>query len=180
MALEAETSESKGRKAALRAGIALVAFAALAVVVFAMSPTARYDWIKAVHVIAVISWMAGLLYLPRLFVYHSDSEPGSEKAQTFVVMERRLLKIIMGPAMMISWVLGLWLAWASGAFSQGWFIGKLIVVVAMTGVHVYLSRAAKRFAAGENDKPARHWRLVNEAPTVAMIAAVILVIVKPF
>lgn len=180
VAEDRETGQAKGKRAAMRAVMALVAFVLLALFIFVLSPSARYDWAKAIHVIAVISWMAGMLYLPRLFVYHSDAEPGSDKAETFVVMERRLLKIIMLPAMLISWALGLWLAWASGAFTQGWFLAKLVAVIVMTGAHGHLSKAAKAFAAGSNEKSARHWRLMNEVPTIAMIAAVILVIVKPF
>ncbi len=177
---EPETSQSKGRKAATRAAMALVAFAAIMAGVFVLSPAARYDWVKAIHVIAVMSWMAGMLYLPRLFVYHCDAEPGSDKAETFVVMERRLLKVIMAPAMLVSWGLGLWLAWASGAFVQVWFLLKLVAVLVMTGAHGHLSKAAKAFAAGQNTRSARYWRVFNEVPTVAMIAAVILVIVKPW
>ena len=175
-----ETGQAKGRRAAVRAAIALVAFVLVAVFVFVLSPGARYDWAKAIHVVAVISWMAGMLYLPRLFVYHSDAEPDSDKAETFVVMERRLLKIIMLPAMSISWALGLWLAWASGAFTQGWFLAKLVAVIVMTGAHGHMSKAAKAFAAGERPGSARYWRVFNEVPTVAMIVAVILVIVRPF
>lgn len=177
---EPETSAGKGRKAAVRAAMALLVFLALGAFVFLLSSQARYDWAKAIHVIAVISWMAGLLYLPRLFVYHCDAEPGSTQDRTFAVMERRLLKVIMLPAMLVSWIVGLWLAWAAGYFTSGWFIAKLVAVLIMTGAHGYLGRAAKLFAAGRNEKPARHWRIVNEVPTLAMIAAVIFVIVKPF
>lgn len=164
----------------MRAVVALVVFVTAMALIFVASPVARYDWIKAFHVIAVISWMAGMLYLPRLFVYHVDVSPGSVQDETFIVMERRLLKVIMAPAMMLSWGLGLWLAWSAGVFAEGWFIIKLVAVTAMTGAHVYLSRAARAFAAGDNKKTARHWRLVNEVPTIAMIIAVIMVIVRPF
>lgn len=175
-----EISEAKGRKASMRALTALVVFLALAAFVFLLSPPARYDWAKAIHVIAVISWMAGMLYLPRLFVYHCDAEPGSVQAETFVVMERRLLKVIMLPAMIVAWVAGLWLAWAAAFFVEFWFIGKLIAVLVMSWAHGYLAKSARLFAEGRNEKPARHWRIVNEVPTIAMIAAVVLVIVKPF
>ena len=178
--VQQEISASKGRKAALRAAMALIAFTILMALMFLASPGARYDWIKAFHVIAVISWMAGMLYLPRLFVYHVDAEPGSAQDKTFITMERRLLKVIMAPAMMLAWLLGLWLAWTAGFFTQIWFLAKLVAVLVMTGAHIYLSRAAKAFADGCNTKSARHWRLINEVPTVAMVAAVIFVIVKPF
>lgn len=175
-----EISEAKGRKAAMRALMALAVFLGLAAFIFVLSPPARYDWAKAIHVVAVISWMAGMLYLPRLFVYHCDAEPGSVQADTFVVMERRLLKVIMLPAMIVSWAVGLWLAWTGAFFLEIWFIGKLVAVLIMSWAHGYLAKSARLFAEGRNDKPARHWRIVNEVPTIAMIAAVILVIVKPF
>lgn len=139
-----------------------------------------YEILKALHIIAVIAWMAGLLYLPRLFIYHCDAPAGSQQAETFKVMERRLLTIIMTPAMMVSWVLGLWLAWSAGVLLSGWFLAKLGCVVALSGAHGYLAGAVRRFAADANEQPARHWRIVNEVPTLLMIAIVILVIVKPF
>ena len=139
-----------------------------------------YEWVKALHVISVISWMAGLLYLPRLFVYHCDASPGSVQSETFKVMERRLLRAIINPAMMVAWVLGLWLAWRGFDFSGGWLHVKIALVVAMSAMHGYFSGAVRRFAEDRNDKPSRHWRIMNEVPTVLMIAIVILVIVKPF
>ena len=164
----------------MRAAVALAAFLALAGLAFLLSPGARYDWAKAIHVVAVISWMAGMLYLPRLFVYHCDAEPGSVQDRTFAIMERRLLKVIMTPAMLVSWALGLWLAWEAGHLASGWFIGKLVAVLVLTGAHGYLARSARAFAEGRNEKPARHWRIVNEVPALAMVAAVIFVVVKPF
>lgn len=141
---------------------------------------AAFLWVKAVHVIAIISWMAGMLYLPRLFIYHCDAEPGSRQSETFKVMERRLLQIIINPAMIVSWVLGLWLAWTAGYFSEGWLHAKLAFVLALSAVHGYFSAAVRAFAEDRNTKPARHWRIVNEVPTLLMIGIVILVIVKPF
>jgi len=138
------------------------------------------EWAKAIHVLAVISWMAGLLYLPRLFVYHTGVAAGSEASETFKVMERRLLKAIMTPAMVVSWILGLWLAWEAGWFRAGWFHGKLALVLALSGVHGYLAVHVKRFAADARAQTTRHWRIVNEVPTVLMIGIVILVVVKPF
>jgi protoporphyrinogen IX oxidase len=145
----------------VRAAAALVVTAVAFAVVAYFAGSAAYDWMKALHVIAIISWMAGMLYLPRLFIYHCDAENGSVQSETFKVMERRLLRAIINPAMIISWVVGLWLAWQGGWFKAGWFHGKL-------------------FAEDRNTKPASHWRLVNEIPTVLMIIIVVLVIVKPF
>ncbi|SFJ10630.1 protoporphyrinogen oxidase HemJ [Aerobium aerolatum] len=163
-----------------RAVGALVIVAALAALLFWLDPEGLYPWIKALHVIAVISWMAGMLYLPRLFVYHAEAEIGSDKAETFKVMERRLLRAIINPAMMATWILGLWLAWRGFQFSGGWLHAKLGLVVALSGVHGYLSASVRRFAQDQNVKASRHWRIVNEIPTVLMILIVILVVVKPF
>ncbi len=180
MTQETPTSAQAGRKTRLRAAAALVVFVALIAVVLHVDPADAYLWIKALHIIAVISWMAGLFYLPRLFIYHTDAEPGSDKSETFKIMEQRLIKIIMNPAMMISWVLGLYLAWSVYGFSGGWLHAKIGLVVLMTATHVYFSRSAKRFARDGNTRTARHWRLMNEVPTLLMIAIVILVVVKPF
>lgn len=139
-----------------------------------------YEWLKVLHVISVISWMAGLLYLPRLFVYHCAVAAGSEASETFKIMERRLLKAIMTPAMIASWLFGLWLAWLAGFWTSGWFLAKLALVLALSGVHGYLAKQVKLFAADANTQPARHFRIVNEAPTLMMIGIVIFVIVKPF
>lgn len=164
----------------VRAVVALVIVAVLTAVLFVYVPESFYPWAKAIHVIAVISWMAGMLYLPRLFVYHADTAFGSEQSETFKVMERRLLRGIINPAMTITWIFGLWLAWKIFAFQGGWLHAKLALVLAMSGVHGYLSASVRRFAEDRNEKPARHWRIVNEIPTLLMIAIVILVIVKPF
>ncbi len=139
-----------------------------------------YLWIKAFHVIAIISWMAGMLYLPRLFVYHADTPVGSPQSETFKVMESRLLNIITTPAMNVAWVLGLWLAWKSGYWAAPWLHAKIALVLALSGLHGYLSGAARAFREDRNTKPARHWRIINEVPTALMIGIVILVIVKPF
>ena len=142
-----------------------------------------YLFVKSLHVIAIIAWMAGLLYLPRLFVYHVDAAPGSEMSETFKVMEQRLLRIIMNPAMLASWVLGLWLAFGLGAVDMGadfWFHAKLTLVVVMTVFHMALAKWRKEFAADQNTRSARFYRFMNEVPTVLMIAIVLLVIVKPF
>ena len=138
------------------------------------------DWIKALHVIAIISWMAGLLYLPRLFIYHCDADKGSKQSETFKIMEGRLLRVIMNPAMMFAWVTGMWLAWQSGFYKQGWFHGKFLLVILLSGAHGYLSAGVRAFDEDRNVKPPLHWRIVNEVPTVLMIGIIILVIVKPF
>ncbi len=139
-----------------------------------------YLWLKAFHIIAVIAWMAGMLYLPRLFVYHCAAEPGSNESETFKVMERRLLRIIINPAMIATWVLGLWLAWETGAFRSGWFHAKLTLVLALSAVHGLFARWVKDFAADRNRRPQKFYRIANEIPTILMILIVILAVVKPF
>ena len=139
-----------------------------------------YLWLKTLHVISVIAWMAGLLYLPRLFVYHCEAEPGSEKSETFKVMERRLLRAIMNPAMISSWIFGLAVAWAGDLFAEGWFHAKMALVVALTGAHMAMAKWRREFAEDRNSRSRKFYRVANEIPTVLMIAIVILVIVKPF
>ncbi|MFN4008713.1 MAG: protoporphyrinogen oxidase HemJ [Pannonibacter sp.] len=139
-----------------------------------------YLWLKSLHIIAIIAWMAGMLYLPRLFVYHADVPVGSPQSETFKVMERRLLKAIINPAMIAAWILGLWLAYELDAFRDGWFHAKLTLVLVMSGVHGYLSRCVKVFARDENTRTTRFYRILNEVPTLLMIGIVILVVVKPF
>lgn len=139
-----------------------------------------YPWIKALHVIAIIAWMAGMLYLPRLFVYHCEAEKGSKQSETFKVMERRLLRAIINPAMVASWIFGLWLAWSGSWFSAPWLHVKLLAVIALSAAHGYFSASVRAFAEDRNTKDARHWRIVNEVPTVLMILIVILVVVKPW
>jgi putative membrane protein len=137
-------------------------------------------WVKAAHVISVISWMAALLYLPRLLVYHADTENGSEQAETFKVMERRLLKAIATPAMLATWIFGLWVASLQAVWSDGWFIAKFGLVIGLSAFHMALAKWVRLFAADENSHPARFYRIANEVPTLIMIAIVVLVIVKPF
>ena len=139
-----------------------------------------YQWIKALHLISVIAWMAGMLYLPRLYVYHCDAEPGSDKSETFKVMERRLLRAIMNPAMIAAWGLGLWLLYLSEAWTEPWMMAKLVLVFAMTVMHHLLALWRKDFEADRNDRSTRFYRIANEVPTVIMIGIVILVIVQPF
>lgn len=137
-------------------------------------------WLKAFHVMAIISWMAGLLYLPRLFVYHADAPVGSPQTETFKIMERRLYKAIMRPAMIASWVLGLWLAWQAGWFRAGWFHAKLLLVVGLTAMHEMMGGWLRAFAEDRNTHPARFFRFMNEVPTLLMIGIVLLVFLKPF
>ena len=139
-----------------------------------------YLWLKAVHVLAIISWMVGLLYLPRLFVYHAEAGPGSPQAATFVTMERRLMRAIMLPAMLVALATGLWLATQGGWWHAGWLHGKLALVLLLTGLHGYLSAERKRLAAGTSRRSPRDFRILNEVPTVLLIGIVVLVIVKPF
>ncbi len=141
-----------------------------------------YLWVKALHIIAVIAWMAGLLYLPRLYVYHCDAEVGSARAEMLMVMERRLLRAIMTPAMIASFGLGAWLLMMPGVadWTAGWLHAKLALVVAMAAMHGLMARWRKDFAAGRNRRSEAFYRIANEVPTVLMIAIVIVVVVKPF
>jgi putative membrane protein len=139
-----------------------------------------YLWIKALHVIAVIAWMAGMLYLPRLFVYHCEAEIGSKQSETFKVMERRLLKAIINPAMIATWLAGIYLAWAGHWYLSGWLQLKFLLVLVLSAVHGFFVRCVRAFAADRNTYTQRFYRIINEVPTVLMIAIVILVIVKPF
>jgi protoporphyrinogen IX oxidase len=142
-----------------------------------------YLYVKAFHIIAVIAWMAGMFYLPRLYVYHADAKPGSELSETFKVMEHRLLRIIINPAMIATWILGLWLAFGFGVIdfrTAGWLHAKLTLVILLTIFHIMLSRWRKDFAADRNTRSARFYRIVNEVPTIILIFIVILVVVKPF
>ena len=144
-----------------------------------------YEWIKAFHIIAVIAWMAGMLYLPRLFVYHCAAETGSVQSETFKVMERRLLRAIINPAMVATWVFGLWLAWLGpdsryGWFASGWLWAKIILVLGLSAVHGLLARWRKDFAEDRNRHSQKFYRIINEVPTILMILIVLLVVLKPF
>ncbi len=144
--------------------------------------SAYYDWIKAIHIMAVISWMAGMFYLPRLFVYHAErAEVGSELDQTFQIMEEKLLRVIINPAMIVTWVAGL-LMLSMGAFDWGsvWSWAKIVAVLMMSGFHGWLSKRRKEFAVGANTRSGRVYRLANEVPTVLMVVIVVAVIVRPF
>jgi len=140
-----------------------------------------YEWAKVVHLLAIISWMAGLLYLPRLMVYHVEADKGGELSETLKVMEWRLLKAIMTPAMIVSWIFGTWLAALQGYWTELplWFVGKLVLVVAMSVMHFWLAVQVRVFAGDANIKTAKFFRMINEIPTLLMIGIVCLVIVKP-
>jgi putative membrane protein len=139
-----------------------------------------YLWAKALHAISIIAWMAGMLYLPRLFVYHAEAEPGSAQSETFKVMERRLLRAIINPAMIAAWVLGLLLVLHLGAWDQPWMHAKFLLVVALTVLQHLFARWRKDFERDANRHTARFYRIWNEVPTLLMVGIVILVIVKPF
>ena len=140
-----------------------------------------YQWIKALHIISVIFWMAGMAYLPRLFVYHADATPGSDKSETFKIMERRLLRGIINPAMIATFLFGgLMLAINPGLFSDGWMHVKLFLIFIMAGLHGMFSRWRKDFERDENRRPARFYRIVNEAPPTLVIFIVLLAVAKPF
>jgi protoporphyrinogen IX oxidase len=137
-------------------------------------------WLKALHVIAIIAFMAGMLYLPRLFVYHADAAKGGELSQTLKIMERRLYKAILNPSIVVVWITGPLLAWQEGFWTSPWLHAKLIAVLALSGLHGYFGRLVKTFAADANVRPARFYRILNEVPTVLMIFAVVMVVLKPF
>ena len=144
-----------------------------------------YAWVKAFHIIAVIAWMAGMLYLPRLFVYHCAAEKGSVQSETFELMERRLLRGIINPAMIAAIALGLWLAWIGpdsryGWFAAPWLLAKIVLVIAMTALHGLFARWMKDFAADRNRRSQKFYRIINEVPAVLVVLIVLLVVLKPF
>ena len=137
-------------------------------------------WILAFHLIAVIAWMSAMLYLPRLFVYHTQAQPGTESSERFKVMERRLLKGIMNPAMIAVWILGPLLAWLTGAYLDTWLQIKFVLVIIMSGMHGLYVRCWRDFAEDRNMRSARYYKIINEVPAVLMVLIVILVKVQPF
>lgn len=140
-----------------------------------------YEWLRALHIIAVISWMAGMLYLPRLFAYHADAEKGSDKSETFKIMERRLLKIIINPAMIAALVLGAGMFAANPAlFHTPWMHVKLLCVFLMFGLHGFFAKTVKIFARDENTRSSKFYRILNEVPAVLMIIIVIMAVAQPF
>ena len=139
-----------------------------------------YLYLKAFHILAVIAWMAGMLYLPRLFVYHADAPVGSPQSETFKVMERRLLKAIINPAMIATWLLGLTLVWLGGWHTAHWMQTKFALVIVLSGLHGLFVRCWRDFAADRNRRSAKFYRIINEVVTVILVVIVILVVVKPF
>jgi protoporphyrinogen IX oxidase len=136
-------------------------------------------WLKVVHILAVISWMAGMLYLPRLFVYHAESPQDSPQARTFMVMERKLMRAIMLPAMLVTWVTGIALALEGGFFTAGWLHAKLALVIGLSAIHGYFARLRKDFQQERNRHGSGFYRIVNEVPAVLMVGIVVLVVFKP-
>jgi protoporphyrinogen IX oxidase len=137
-------------------------------------------WVKALHVISVIAWMAGMLYLPRLFVYHTAAAKGSETSETLKVMERRLLRAIVNPSMILVFLTGFTLVYLTGDWRDGWWQAKFILVLGLAGLHGYFARCVRTFAEDANKRPAGFYRILNEAPTILMILIVVLAVVKPF
>ena len=173
------SGKDAGSHSGLRAGIAIAVFLAAAAALYAFLDNA-YLWFKALHVMAVITWMAGLFYLPRLFIYHHDKAVGSESSETFKIMEARLYRFIMNPSMMIAWAFGLFIAWEGGWLSSGWLHVKLAAVVLLTAAHVYYGRAMRAFGRDERPLTTRHWRMLNEIPAILMIVIVLMAVLKPF
>jgi protoporphyrinogen IX oxidase len=139
-----------------------------------------YLWLKALHIVAVIAWMAGMLYLPRLFVYHSTAKPGSELSETFKLMERRLLNFIMMPAMIVTWIVGIVLVFQGQWLGAGWFHAKFVLVVLMTVLHGLFAHWVNEFSLDRNRHSQKTYRIINELPTLLLILIVVLVVVKPF
>jgi len=145
----------------------------------------HYDWLKAFHIMAVIAWMAGMLYLPRLFVYHCEAPVGSPQSETFKVMERRLLKGIINPAMIAVWVLGITMIWSAGWLGgewlePGWLYAKVFFALVMSGVHGFLVGRVRDFTADKNQFSQKFYRIINEVPAVLVVLIVLLVVLKPF
>ncbi len=139
-----------------------------------------YLWLKALHILAIISWMAGMLYLPRLFVYHAEAPKGSLQAKTFVVMERRLMRAIMLPALLVTWITGIMLAFQTGILRAGWFHAKFALVIALSALHGFFAKARKDLAKETNRHGSRFFRVINEVPAILMAAIIFLVVFKPF
>jgi protoporphyrinogen IX oxidase len=139
-----------------------------------------YLWLKAFHVISAIAWMAALLYLPRLMVYHCGAESGSRQSETFKIMERRLLSVIANPAMAATWIFGVVLLVDGGLYKFAWMNAKLVLVIGLSALHGVNAKWVKEFALDQNKRSARFYRFMNEAPTMLMIGIVLLVVLKPF
>jgi putative membrane protein len=169
---------SLARKWLWAIALAVTAIAAAALV--SWLPQEFYLWLKAFHIIAVIAWMAGMLYLPRLFVYHCEAPKGSRQSETFKLMERRLLAVIINPAMIATWALGLWLAYASGFYREHWLQAKFALVILLSALHGANVRWFRDFENDRNTRPAKFYRIMNEVPALLMVLIVLLVVLKPF
>jgi putative membrane protein len=139
-----------------------------------------YEWIKALHIMAVIAWMAGMLYLPRLMVYHCEAETGSKQSETFKLMERRLLRGIINPSMIAVWILGLYMAWDAPWYEELWLQLKVVLVLIMSALHGFLSARVRDFANDRNTYSQKFYRIINEVPAVLIVLIVLLVVLKPF
>lgn len=170
----------EGLRASIRAYGWLGVLAAGFVIGAVYQPDWLYSWIKVLHIAAVISWMVGLFYLPRLFVYHSEAVSGEEPAATFEIMETRLLRVIMLPAMAFVWASGIWLAWIGFSLVGVWLWIKIGLVMGLTVFHLFLAKSAREFKNGSAVRTARRWRMINEIPTLLMLAIIVLVVLKPF
>lgn len=137
-------------------------------------------WFKSLHIMAVIAWMAGLFYLPRLFVYHANSAEGGEASEKFKIMEKRLLKVIMTPSMILTWVFGFLASWEISAFFEVWFYAKLLLVVLLSVFHFNLAKFQKQFELDQNTRSSGYFRMINEIPTILMVGIVIFAVFKPF
>jgi putative membrane protein len=177
---KADPLNAESRKIPVLPRAIAAAVAVCGILLVFVYPAESYLWVKAIHVIAVISWMAGMLYLPRLFVYHCAAAPGSVQSETFKAMENRLLKAIINPAMGVTWLAGLWLAWQSAAYMDGWFHVKFLAVLALSAAHGHFTKSVRLFEEDRNEKSVRYWRLMNEVPAVLMVIIVAMVIIKPF
>jgi putative membrane protein len=141
---------------------------------------AAYAWVKVFHIVAMVAWMAGIFYLPRLFVYHVDAKAGSDKSETFKVMERRLYSAIMIPAMIATWLAGIALALSAEVFGERWFMAKVALVALLTWYNIWLGARVRDFAEDRNTRSSRLYRIANELPLLLLIAVVALVVVRPF
>ena len=178
--MAARRSEQANARAGGRALMAISVLVVLTGLVLVLDPDRIYQWVKVLHILAVISWMAGLLYLPRLFINHLEVPSGSEADHLFQGMERRLMKIIMTPAMILSWLAGLSLAQMGSLWAEPWFWIKVLAVICMTATHMWFASSIKAVAGGRSVYTGRQWRMINEIPTLLMVVIVVMVVVRPF
>ncbi|MBY7649069.1 MAG: protoporphyrinogen oxidase HemJ [Candidatus Liberibacter europaeus] len=173
-------SDQSGKKAQAIAYISLFIFLIVSLVFFFFFTSNFFLCIKSIHIISVISWMAGLLYMPRIFVYHSYSTPGTDQYKVFEIMEERLLKVIMNPAMILSWICGLYMIYVRSHSQIGWFRLKLVFTFILSAYHLYLAILIKDFKNNLSHKDSSYFKIINEIPTIIMIIVVFLSVVRPF